>query len=135
MHTVNWREKAYRMARLARELAEHHGAPRQPPEYIEQTVYREAVAIEWLYERTPAEKAETPMKRFKWTVEIEIDETWVADGFDITDDRLLDIIAHALPYAYGHEFTGKVLSAPKRSEVLRAQGYEKEARDAERSEQ
>lgn len=57
----DWRERAYRMARLARELAEHHGAPRQPPEYIEQTVYREAVAIEWLYERTPKrDEEETP---------------------------------------------------------------------------
>lgn len=36
---------------------------------------------------------------FKWTVEIEVHETWVADGFDMTEDRLRHMLEMALPYA------------------------------------
>ena len=63
------------------------------------------------------------MKRYKWTVVFEIDETWVADGFDLTDERAQDIIAHALPYAYGHELGAKVIDAPDPNDIRRAQGY------------
>ena len=24
--------------------------------------------------------------KFKWTIQVEVDETWVADGFNLTDD-------------------------------------------------
>lgn len=63
-------------------------------------------------------------KRFKWVVEFEVDETWVEDGFDLTDERALDIIRDALPYAYEFEVGAKVLSAPPADEVAHAMGYE-----------
>lgn len=61
--------------------------------------------------------------KFKWTIEIEVDETWVADGFDATDDRMHDMLAHHLPYAYGHELGAKVLTRPPDEAVAKAQGY------------
>jgi hypothetical protein len=64
------------------------------------------------------------VKRFTWTVSITVDETWVADGFDLTEERLHDIMARALPYAFGHEFSGKVLEAPPPNDIRVAQGYE-----------
>lgn len=63
------------------------------------------------------------MKRFKWTVELTVDETWVADGFDLTDERALAMLAGDLSYAYGYELGAKVLKAPKKDDILKAQGY------------
>jgi hypothetical protein len=63
------------------------------------------------------------MKKFTWTVEITIDETWVEDGFDLTDERAHDIIMHALPYSYGHETKAKVIKRPPDAEVAKAMGY------------
>jgi len=62
-------------------------------------------------------------KFYKWTVEIEVAETWVEDGFDITDKNILDRLGNLLPYAYGHEFRGKVIAAPSAEEVSKCQGY------------
>jgi hypothetical protein len=67
------------------------------------------------------------VKSFQWTVEIEVDETWVADGFDLTDERAHDIMCHALPFAYGYEIKARVLSAPDPDTIARAQGYESDA--------
>jgi hypothetical protein len=63
------------------------------------------------------------MKFFKWTVEIEVSETWVEDGFDLTDDRAHSIMTHALPHAYGHEIRCKVVAHPPDQDVASAQGY------------
>lgn len=62
------------------------------------------------------------MKKYKWTVEIEVDETWVEDGFDLTDERARNMIGNSLPYAYGHEFKARVLTRPNMAEVNIAQG-------------
>lgn len=67
-------------------------------------------------------------KRFKWTLELEVDETWVADGFDLDNDRALMMLAQYFPYAYGSELGAKVIKAPDPDEIARAQGYES-ARD------
>lgn len=61
-------------------------------------------------------------KRYTWTVQITIDPVWVADGFNITNERAHDIIAHALPHANGHEFSAKVLSAPDPMQIKCEQG-------------
>jgi len=63
-------------------------------------------------------------KTFKWTVEFAVAETWVADGFDLDEERALAMIENALPFAYGHEFKAKVIKAPAKAEILKAQGYE-----------
>ena len=63
---------------------------------------------------------------FSWTVRVDVDERWVADGFDLTDERLQDILLHALPYANERELGGKVLKAPDVKDIRKAQGYGEE---------
>jgi hypothetical protein len=63
------------------------------------------------------------MKTFKWVVEFEVTETWVADGFNITQDRAIDMMANALPYASGAEFKATVLKAPEPKSIHQTQGY------------
>ncbi len=60
--------------------------------------------------------------KFKWTVEIEVDETWVADGFDLTDERAHALVCNDLPYASGHEIKCKVIARPNMIDVNIAQG-------------
>lgn len=63
------------------------------------------------------------MKFFKWTVEIEVAEVWVADGFDLDDDRAQGMLERELGWAYSHELRSTVLSAPDPAEIRKAQGY------------
>ena len=62
-------------------------------------------------------------KKFKWVVEFEVDESWVADGFDLTNDRAHDMLCSTLPYAYGFELKARVLKAPELAHIMRKQGY------------
>lgn len=62
------------------------------------------------------------MKTFKWVVEFEVAESWVEDGFNIDQDRATDMIANALPYAYGSEFEAKVIQAPDAKLIRKVQG-------------
>jgi hypothetical protein len=78
-----------------------------------------------------ARKPIRPPQWFKWTIEIQVEQTWVADGFDLTDERALDMLAHELGWAdIGTELKAKVLTAPARHLVLKVQGYDKEAEAA-----
>jgi len=61
---------------------------------------------------------------YKWTVEIEVDPIWVADGFNLTDERAHDMVAEALPWAQGHEFKARVLQRPTPERILKEQGYD-----------
>lgn len=62
--------------------------------------------------------------KLKWTIEIAIDETWVADGFDINDDEAVQqMMARLLPHAYGHELGGKLIKRPPDEVVAKLQGY------------
>jgi hypothetical protein len=63
------------------------------------------------------------MKTFKWVVEFEVTSTWVEDGFNIDQDRARDMIANALPYACGTEFTATVKKAPDPKLIRKTQGY------------
>lgn len=63
------------------------------------------------------------MPKFKWTVEIEVDEVWVADGFDLDDERMNDIMLEHLSYATSSEVKCKVVKSPTVSSVRKAQGY------------
>jgi len=69
--------------------------------------------------------------RFKWTVEIEVDATWVADGFDITEyvkgndggpDALIDM-GEVAKWFRTDEATVKVIAAPDPKDIRREQGY------------
>lgn len=67
---------------------------------------------------------ETTMSKFKWTVEIEVDEVWVADGFDLDNDRMNDIMLEHLSYATSSEVKCKVVKSPSVASVRKAQGYD-----------
>jgi hypothetical protein len=62
--------------------------------------------------------------KLKWTVQFEIDECWVADGFNLTDERALDMLAHDLGWAnVGMELGAKVIKAPDPHLIRKLQGY------------
>ncbi len=63
------------------------------------------------------------MARFKWTVEIEVDESWVADGFDLTDERAKEMLANEITGAFNNEIDAKVIKAPSKAKIMKAQGY------------
>lgn len=63
------------------------------------------------------------MPKLTWTVEIAVDETWIADGFDLTDKRAQDIMERALPYARGDEIACRVTSRPDDEAIATLQGY------------
>lgn len=62
------------------------------------------------------------MAMLRWTVEFAVDSTWVADGFDLTDERAKEMLAQDLRYAYGHEMGAKVVKYPSAERVARLQG-------------
>ena len=63
------------------------------------------------------------MKTFKWVVEFEVTENWVADGFNITDQKAIGMIENVLPFASGAEFKAKVIKAPAAKLIRTTQGY------------
>jgi hypothetical protein len=65
------------------------------------------------------------MAKFKWTVEFEVDEVWVADGFSLSNLRALEMLASDLDYAdMTTELSAKVIKAPPLDRILKAQGYD-----------
>jgi len=71
------------------------------------------------------------VSRFKWTVEIEVDATWIADGFDPTEyvkrsdggpDALIEM-GDAAKWFRFDEATIKVIAAPDPKDIRREQGY------------
>lgn len=73
-----------------------------------------------------------PNVRFKWVIEIEVNETWVADGFDMAtevgDERpgegaVIDMLQQRLPYARSDELGGRIIAAPDSQLIRKAQGY------------
>lgn len=64
------------------------------------------------------------MRKFKWMVQFEVDEIWVADGFQMTDQRALNMLAHDLDYAnMDTELHARVVAGPELLDVAKAQGY------------
>ena len=63
------------------------------------------------------------MAKLKWTVEFTVDECWVADGFIMTAERALDMLANDLGYATPDELGAKVVKAPKPEQIANLQGY------------
>lgn len=63
------------------------------------------------------------MARIKWTIEIEVDETWVADGFDATADRVLAWLESDLQFATLDELGAKVLKRPSDEQMAKLQGF------------
>ena len=63
------------------------------------------------------------MTMLRWTVEFAVDSSWVADGFDLTDERAKEMLNGNLRYAYGHELKAKVTKYPAAIKVAKLQGY------------
>jgi len=62
-------------------------------------------------------------KWFKWTVELQVDSTWVADGFDLDNERAHEMLAKYISHAYNTELKARVLTKPARKLIRKAQGY------------
>jgi hypothetical protein len=60
---------------------------------------------------------------FRWTVEIQVHETWVEDGADFTDNRLHDMLVRRFGWATGNELRARVLTRPDDAAVATAMGY------------
>ena len=57
----------------------------------------------------------------KFTVEFEVDAKWIADGFDMTDERAGTMLEQALPFANSEtEIRAKVVKRPSKAAVQRA---------------
>lgn len=63
------------------------------------------------------------MKTFKWVVEFEVDEKWVADGFNLTNLKVTGMLEDKLPFASGAEFKATVIKAPDFKLIRKTQGY------------
>jgi hypothetical protein len=63
------------------------------------------------------------MKRFKWVVEFEVTENWVADGFEIDQRRAFNMIESVLPHATVMEIKATVKKSPSEAVIKKAQGY------------
>lgn len=47
-----------------------------------------------------------------WTVQFSVDPSWVADGFNLDDERAHLMIQNDLGYAYPSETAAKVIKSP-----------------------
>ena len=63
------------------------------------------------------------MKFYEWTVKIRVNAVWVADGFNLTEDRLNSILGEHLDYARSTEYEGEIVKAPNADAIAREQGY------------
>ena len=56
----------------------------------------------------------------KFTVEFEVDAKWIADGFDLTDERAGTMLEQALPFANSEtELRAKVVKRPSKAALRR----------------
>lgn len=60
--------------------------------------------------------------KFKWVVEFEVDQVWVADGFNLNDDSAFEMLNERLGYAYEHELSARVIKAPDSKRIKAARG-------------
>ena len=62
--------------------------------------------------------------KVKYIVELSIESSWVADGFDLkTNNDVEAMLQQVLPYAYGHEVGGRIIHKPNASAIKKLQGY------------
>lgn len=62
-------------------------------------------------------------KMYRWIVALDVDPAWVADGFDLTDDRAKSMLNAEITGAYDDELNAIVISAPPPLKIVREQGY------------
>lgn len=64
------------------------------------------------------------MKMYQWTVVFSVDPTWVADGFEMTDDRAHSMIQHEIMGSYDNEVVARVTRAPDPKQIQVEQGHQ-----------
>lgn len=70
---------------------------------------------------------------YSWVVRFEVCGTWIADGFDLTHDRALDMLSNDLGMAnIGEELNARVIAAPPADRIAQEQGYKSAADKLER---
>ena len=62
-------------------------------------------------------------KFFKWVVEFEVAENWVADGFDLNDESAKEMIENDLRSSFPAETRARVIKAPSKKAIRKTQGY------------
>lgn len=62
-------------------------------------------------------------RMFTWTIEVQVAEVWVEDGFDFTNDRCRSLSDSLIDYAESHEVKVRVLTAPDLKAIRLTQGY------------
>ena len=63
------------------------------------------------------------MKFIKWVVEIQVEESWIADGFNLTEERLHNMVSKDLAYIFSTEIKTKILNKPSTQRIKKLQGY------------
>lgn len=63
------------------------------------------------------------MAKQKWIIEMSVDNIWIADGFNRTNERAQRMLENDLQFAFSHEVSAKVLAAPCPHVIARLQGY------------
>ena len=61
-------------------------------------------------------------KKYEWTVKIAVDPVWVADGFNLTEERLHEMVLSDLSYARHSEVKVKIIAAPDPARIAKEQG-------------
>ena len=62
--------------------------------------------------------------KLKWIVEFSVDKIWISDGFDLTEERALDMLANDLRYAHiDTELGAKIIQKPSQRTIRKLQGY------------
>lgn len=75
------------------------------------------------------------MKTWKFEITMKVADSWVADGFDASQENRIEEIKEAmqgmLPYAYGHEVlvNVNVTKAPDQKEIEELQNGEAKIKD------
>ena len=77
---------------------------------------------------------------YSWVVRFEVSGNWIADGFNLTHERALDMLSNDLGMAnIGEELNARVIAAPPADTIAQEQGYkdaaDMKARDARNGEE
>jgi hypothetical protein len=70
----------------------------------------------------PSDDEPNPERFYKWVLELEVNETWIADGFNMTEKRWKDWAADGLSRLNANEFRARVVHAPSPESIAKAQG-------------
>src|SRR5690242_18883125 len=65
-----------------------------------------------------------PNRFYKWTIEIEVNEVWVADGFEVTAENIQEMLQERIGFAHDNETRCRVVKSPSVNSIRKAQGYE-----------